>query len=82
MLECVALGTHTLPQQVLTCMRCSLAPCLTAAPTQAAALQLMTYGLENDDLTVVEEQARLGVTAAIIDDVEAALARQPSIAAA
>lgn len=41
---------------------------------RARELALMTYGLENNDLSAVEEQGRLGVHAAIIDDVEAALA--------
>lgn len=44
-----------------------------AVLAQGLGLELMTYGLENDDLSVVEQQALLGVSAAIIDDVEKAM---------
>lgn len=44
------------------------------ADARARGLATMTYGLENNDLASVRRQGALGVQAAIIDDVEAAMA--------
>lgn len=44
-------------------------------------LQVMTYGLENNDGASLERQAELGVAAAIVDEVDAVMARQRQRAA-
>ena len=41
----------------------------------AMGLELRTYGHENDDLSVIEQQRALGVSGVIVDDVEGVMAK-------